>query len=294
VGLIRTFASRARVSAVAFSNEARTVSNAPGDAARSVDRMKFISRSISVRFVASSRSSCLLPWSASTLKIKAFLQTQNSPLATWLGCADLKAIWGKRDPSARKQYVPKGAGEEDSNNATELLKMRTLFRAILHDIGISPPTAYRNISNALKLVDRFGRPFVEQMLGRRIALDGHVLRDLVRLQDERQGRDVVHIYVEGAGETKAKRAIKAYLAAQAEKEREVAPMASQPAETGAPVAEAPSQQSPACAGLQGVTTRRLRLLRDGTVAEGVRVAEINDQEIVIEFVEGIHSATTAA
>lgn len=56
-------------------------------------------------------------------------------------------------------------------------------------------------------------------LADRIANDDRFLRDLARLEHEARGRDALRIYVEGAGEMKAKEALKSYLGAQGERRR---------------------------------------------------------------------------
>ena len=156
-------------------------------------------------------------------KLAMFVRSGGSTLGRWLALLQLQVIWGDRELAVRVGYIPRARGGLSASEAmaptNEIPNLGILFRAIHSDIGVPKSTAYREIQYARALLDRFGPATVFGMLGRPIANDDRFLRDLARLEHEARGRDALRIYVEGAGEMKAKEALKSYLGAQGERRR---------------------------------------------------------------------------
>jgi hypothetical protein len=237
-------------------------------------------------------------------RIAVFFMGDGSILCHWLALLELHDTWGKRDMKVRLGYVAGGKGRGRRGlldliaGESDIPKMGILFVAIRNDTGIPKTSAYRDIGYARTLLRRYGRDFVFDLLGKRLANDGHFLRDLVRLDDARMGQDAVEVYVRGAGEVKAKKALKEYLAVQAEREREATLI--EEAESGT----APdSPTKPRAADSTGATDlpsseaafqsggRVLNLPRDGTIVEGLRVLSVTDTDVVVEV---HHPSATAS
>ncbi len=143
-----------------------------------------------------------------------FVRSGGSTLGRWLALLELQVIWGNRKLAVRVGYIPgaRRGPEHVRSNGPDQRK----FPDFGNFVPRNPQRHRRPEEHGVH--ERFNMPEPSWTgsapqpssgcLANRIANDDRFLRDLARLEHEARGRDALRIYVEGAGEMKAKEALK--------------------------------------------------------------------------------------
>jgi len=145
-----------------------------------------------------------------------WFQREGSVLFRWLSLSSMQAAFWGRDPHVIAGYVPR------RGRSRKIAKLAIFYLALRNDAGITQRTAYREIKYANDLLDSFGKEWVLALLGTRAANDDHFLRSLIRLRNKEQAKEVADIYIQGAGESQAKKRMEVYLDIQEQAEEEKA------------------------------------------------------------------------